>query len=254
MIGMKITLLGTGTSLPDTKRVQSGILIEQGDKSFLFDIGSGVLHRFVETGTDVKSLDSVFISHFHIDHSSDFMTLYQTLWLSAYDKTLHLYAPPPAREWFRTLNEVVFPYLRGKVNVEVTELRERDTVKTGLFTVLCRKTLHGTVDSRAFRVEQGGRSLVISGDTAPCKEVIELATGADVLIHECNWLDGRHTEGVHTSPSQLADVVKKAQPKKLILVHVFPEVVFNIDKVIATVSAGQGTEVVLGEDMMTFNL
>jgi ribonuclease BN (tRNA processing enzyme) len=251
---MRVTLLGTGTSLPDIKRVQSGILVEQSDKSFLFDIGSGVLHRFVETGTDVKSLDSVFISHFHIDHSSDFMTLYQTLWLSAFDKTLRLYAPPPAREWFRSLNEAIFPYLRGKVNVEITELKERDVIKTGLLTVLCRKTLHGTMDSRAFRVEHGGRSLVISGDTAPCKEVIELATGADVLIHECNWLDGRHTEGVHTSPSQLAEVVKKAQPKKLILVHVFPEVVFNIDKVISTVNADQGTEVVLGEDMMTFNL
>lgn len=247
-------MLGTGTSLPDTKRVQSGILVEQGDRSFLFDIGSGVLHRFVETGTDVKTLDSVFISHLHVDHSSDFIALYQTLWLSAFDKILHLYAPPPAREWFRMLNEVIYPYLRGKVNVEVTELKERDIVKTGLLTVMCRKTQHGIMDSRAFRVEQGGRSVVISGDTAPCKEVIELATGADILIHECNWLDGRHSEGVHTSPSQLAEVVRKARPKKLIIVHAFPEVVFNIQKVISTIGADQGTEVVLGEDMMTMVL
>lgn len=247
-------MLGTGTSLPDPRRVQSGILVEQNEKSFLFDIGSGVLHRLVETGTDLKSLDGVFISHFHVDHSSDFMTLYQTLWLSAFDKTLHLYAPPPAREWFRTFNEAIFPYLRGKVNVEVTELKERDTVKAGLLTVLCRKTQHGSADSRAFRLEHGGRSLVISGDTAPCKEVIELATGADVLIHECNWLDGKHTEGVHTSPSQLAEVIRKARPKKVIVVHAFPEVVFNIEKVMSTIGLGQGTDVVLGEDMMTLNL
>jgi len=251
---MRITLLGTGTSLPDPERVQSGILVEDVDKSFLFDIGSGILHRLVQTGIDLKSLDSVFISHFHIDHSSDFMTLYQTLWLSAFDKTLHLYAPPPAREWFRTLSEVVFPYLRGKVNVEVTELRERDSVKAGLVTVICRKTLHGTMDARAFRLEQAGRSLVISGDTAPCREVIELATGADVLVHECNWLDGKHMKDVHTSPTQLAELVKQARPKKLVLVHVFPEVVLNIEKVMSTIKSDVVTEVVLGEDMMTFNL
>ena len=125
---MKVTLLGTGTSFPDPNRVQSGILVEAENKTFLLDVGSGVLHRLIQTGIDLKTLDSVFISHFHIDHCSDFLTLCQSLWLAGYDKTLELYAPPTMREWSRGVREIGFPYLREKVLVREVMLDENHVV------------------------------------------------------------------------------------------------------------------------------
>ncbi|MFW9982389.1 MAG: MBL fold metallo-hydrolase [Candidatus Thorarchaeota archaeon] len=251
---MRIVLLGTGTSYPDSQRVQSGILVEYNESRVLFDVGSGVLHRLAQREIDLKTLDAVFLSHFHIDHCSDFLTLIQSLWLSSYDRTLKLYAPPFIREWSRGVNDVAFKYLREKIAIETTVLKEDLVVHQGEIVVTNSPTIHGSMDTRAFRIEHEGQILVISSDTAPCREIIELAKGCDVLVHECNWLDGPHPEGVHTSPSELAQVAEKTNPGKLILTHVSPDVVANQKKVVEIVKRRTDAEVFIGEDHMVLDI
>ncbi|MFW9786990.1 MAG: MBL fold metallo-hydrolase [Candidatus Thorarchaeota archaeon] len=246
--------MGTGTSVPDPNRVQSGILVEDGNNRILLDIGSGVLHRLTQLEIDIKTLNAVFISHFHIDHCSDFLPLYQSLWLSGYDKTLKLFAPPTVREWSRGVNDIAFKYLRDKIGIETTALQENQVIPIGNLTIVSSPTLHSKYDTRAFKVEYNGKSLTFSSDTSPCREVIDLAKGTDVLVHECNWLDGPHPEGVHTSPSELANIVEEADPSKLVMTHVSPEVVAKKNKVIDIISRRTNAEVVMGEDMMVLEL
>jgi len=246
--------LGTGTSHPDSERVQSGILVENSDYKILLDIGSGVLHRLTQLNLDIRSIDSVFISHFHIDHCSDFLPLCQSLWLSGYEKTLNLFAPPTVRDWSRGLFDISFNYLREKILIDTTLLSEYHVVPLGDFVITVSPTLHGNYDTRAFRIEYGGKSMTYTSDTAPCRDVIELAKGTDVLIHECNWLDGVHPEGVHTSPSEIAKIAEEINPSKIILTHVSPEVVANQKKVIEIVGRRTTAEVILGEDLMTFDI
>ncbi len=251
---MKAVLLGTGTSYPDPERVQSGILIEDGDHRILLDIGSGVLQRLTQLQIDIKTIDSVFISHFHIDHCADFLPLCQSLWLSGYDRTLRLLAPPTVREWSRGIHDIAFKYLRDKIQIQTTVLDENHIFPVGDLTVIASPTLHGNYDTRAFRVEHRGKSLTYSSDTAPCRDIIDLAKGTDVLVHEWNWLDGAHPEGIHTSPSELAQIVEEINPSKIVLTHVSPEVVAIKDKVIEIVSRRTNAEVVLGEDLMVIDL
>lgn len=254
MVIMKATLLGTGTSYPDPTRVQSGILIEAGEQRVLFDVGSGVLHRLTQLEIDLKTLDSVFLSHFHIDHCSDFQTLCQSLWLSEYDRPLKLFAPPMVREWSRGVHDVAFTYLRDKLLIETTILEENFVLHQGNLVVTNTQTNHSSMDTRAFRIEHEGRSLVISSDTAPSRKIIELAKDCDVLVHECSWLDGPHPDGVHTSPSELAQIVEEANPGKLILTHVSPEVVANREKVVEIVKKRTDAEVIFGEDLMVLEV
>lgn len=254
MIEMKAVLLGTGTSQPDPQRVQSGILIEDGDHRILLDIGSGVLHRLTQLGIDIKTIDSVFISHFHIDHCSDFLTLCQSLWLSGYDRPLSLFAPPTVREWSRGVYDVAFKYLRDKILIQTTVLDENHVIPVGNLTVIAGPTLHGNYDTRAFRVEHGEKTLTYSSDTAPCRDIIDLAKGTDILVHECNWLDGPHPEGIHTSPTELAQIAEEINPSKIVLTHISPEVVANKDKVIEIVSRRTNAEVIFGEDLMGLDL
>ena len=254
MIFMKVTLLGTGTSFPDRTRVQSGILIEVDDYKILLDVGSGILQRLNHSNVDINCISAVFISHFHIDHCSDFHTLVQSLWLSGYKDTLEVFGSPAYREWARGTNEIAFPYLLTKIPINYKGLAENEAIQHKSLTVSVCPTLHGSMDGRAFRVEHDGKSVVFSSDTAPCPEVINLAKGCDILIHECNWLDGIHPEGVHTSPSELRDIVEQVQPKKVILNHVSPEVVNQTDKVISTIVRRTDAEVVMGEDLMSFEL
>ncbi len=247
-------MLGTGTSYPDPDRVQSGILIEMADESILFDIGAGVFHRLTQLNVDLSSISSIFISHFHIDHCSDFLMLCQNLWLSGHDKPLNIYGPPSIIEWYRGLFDIAFTYARDRLIINVAVLKEHEAVQVGEATISNAPTVHGNMETRALKIEWRDRSFVYSSDTAPCCDVIDLAKGADVLVHECNWLDGPNPEGVHTTPSELARIVEEASPKKLVLTHVSPEVVDKKDKVLEIISRRTNAEVVMGEDLMSFEI
>jgi len=247
-------LLGTGTSLPDPDRVQTGILVDVENFTALFDIGSGILHRLTQTGKDLTQLDAVFISHFHIDHCSDFLPLCQCLWLLGYDRPLKVYAPPTMKEWARGIFEVAFPYLREKIQVDMQYLQENDAIQAGPLSVSTCPTFHGKTETRAFRIEHNGKSILISGDTAPCREIVELGKGVDILIHECNWLDGSTPTGIHTTPSELTSIVEEIAPKKVVLVHTSPEVVKDKERVLNMVSRRTDAEVILGEDLMVLEL
>ena len=249
---MKITLLGTGTSFPDPKRVQSGILVETDDVAILLDVGSGILQRLTHLKYDITKLDAIFISHFHIDHCSDFLALCQSLWLAGYDRVLQVYAPPNLREWSRGLRDIAFPYLLEKIGTEMHPLKENDLIYVGALSIATCPTLHGTMQTRAFKVEEEGFSFVFSSDTAPCPDVISLAKETNILIHECNWLDGKHPEGVHTSPSELAQVAEITMPSKVVLNHVSPEVVANSKKALDTVRRRTKADVTIGEDLTVF--
>ncbi|TFG94093.1 MBL fold metallo-hydrolase [Candidatus Thorarchaeota archaeon] len=251
---MKVTMLGTGTSYPDSDRVQSGILIEIDGKRILFDIGAGVYHRLIQLGVDLKSISTIFITHFHIDHCSDFLMLCQNLWLDGHDKPLNIYGPPAIKQWYRGLFDIAFPYARDRLMINVAVLKDHEAVHVGEASISNVPTVHGTMETRALRLEWRGLSLVYSSDTAPCREVIDLAKGADVLIHECNWLDGPNPEGVHTTPSQLAEIIEEAVPKKVVLTHVSPDVVSKKEKVLEIVSRRTNAEVVMGEDLMYFEV
>ncbi|MBS3794529.1 MAG: MBL fold metallo-hydrolase [Candidatus Thorarchaeota archaeon] len=251
---MHVTVLGTGTSYPDPDRVQSGVLVESGDFKILLDVGSGILHRLTQTKIDLTDLSAVFFTHFHIDHCSDFLPLYQTLWLEEYQETLEIYGSADIHEWLKGINEVSFPYLLDRISTEVNELAEHDKVDFGEVKVEAHPTCHSDQDSRAFKVTNEDASLVYTGDTSVCEEVIEMAKDVDVLIHECNWLDGDHREGVHTSPSELNKVVSDAGPVKVILVHVSPPVVREQDSVVEIVGRSNSAEVVIGEDLVEINL
>jgi len=68
-----------------------------------------------------------------------------------------------------------------------------------------------------------GRKMIYTGDTRPCKEVEELASGADLLIHESMFSheDLENTkDAAHSTTKQAAEVAMKAGVKKLCLIHI----------------------------------
>jgi len=251
---MRITLLGTGTSLPDNERVQSGILVEAGHQLLLLDIGSGVLHRLTQLRAPISQISEVFISHFHIDHCSDFMSMCQTMWLSGFNSTLQVHGPPHITDWFRCLQDVQFPYLKDKIRVQVNPLGESAVIKLDDGAVRACSSAHGTTDARAFRIEHEGRAAFFSSDTAPSKRVAELAKGADVMIHECNWLDGEHPTGVHTSPSELAAVAAECAPSKVVLTHLGPEVISHSREVVRIVGRETDAKIIVGRDLLRIDI
>jgi ribonuclease BN (tRNA processing enzyme) len=251
---MKIRLLGTGTSYPDSERVQSGILIEQGERRVLFDIGSGVLHRLTQTGVNLDTINSIFISHFHIDHCSDFLAFCQSVWLSGSKRSIDVYGPPFLNEWINSLHEQTFPYLREKVIIRPHILEKNKDVVLDDLLISNIPAVHGTMESRAFRVQANGKTVIFSSDTAPFQDFNSFSQNATVLIHECNWLDGLHPSGVHTSPSELANIVEETRPANVILTHLSPEVVEREKDVVETIKGNHEISVCLGRDLMLLEI
>lgn len=84
------------------------------------------------------------------------------------------------------------------------------------------------VDSGVVRPEdvlgesRPGRSIVLTGDTRPCRSVIEAARGADLLVHDSTFTEdeaerARHT--MHSTAAEAARVAKEADVKLLALTH-----------------------------------
>jgi ribonuclease Z len=76
-----------------------------------------------------------------------------------------------------------------------------------------------------------GRRVVYTGDTRPSKKIVSLATGANVLIHDCT-LDSSHSELAarfgHSTAAEAAGVAKQAKVGTLFLVHMSPRYEDNL--------------------------
>lgn len=85
------------------------------------------------------------------------------------------------------------------------------------------------VDGRVIRPEEvvgeprPGRMVVYTGDTRPTPETIQVAMGADLLIHEATFSEeeaGRAFETFHSTARGAAILASEAQVQRLLLTHV----------------------------------
>ena len=70
---ISVTILGSGTCVPSLKRSSCSVLIKIKDKALLFDSGAGTMRRLLEVNTEIYDVSFVFYSHFHPDHTGEFV-------------------------------------------------------------------------------------------------------------------------------------------------------------------------------------
>ncbi|WP_321431138.1 MBL fold metallo-hydrolase [uncultured Methanolobus sp.] len=251
---MEITFLGTGTGIPQDSRVQSGVLLDTGVNLLLFDCGCGVLGRIYQSRHDHKAIDAIVLTHLHLDHVGDVLALIKANWLVG--KTdMRIYGPQGTQEWFeKTLD--VYDYLRDRFTVDITELSPGDEfVPKGTegdcnCTLSCAKTVH-TENSLAYRIESSGKTVVYTGDTEPCEEVMELAEGADVLIHECSFPLGFPMTN-HTTPDMLTLMMEEhpLTACRLYLTHLYPHMQGHYREATDHIKKYYNGEVMIAKDLV----
>jgi ribonuclease Z len=100
-----------------------------------------------------------------------------------------------------------------------------------------------------------GRKIVYTGDTRPSEYIVELARGADVLIHDCTLADElaeKAAENSHSTPSEAAEVAKRAGVKQLVLIHISPR--YEDDSVLLEQAKKIFPNTVVAHDLMELEI
>jgi len=251
---MEITFLGTGVAIPQKGRVQSGVLVRLEEKPLLIDCGSGVLSRFPDAGVSHTEVDTVLLSHLHLDHVADLIPLVKANWLRG--KTdMRVYGPEGTDDWFSQVLGA-YEYFQDDVDVDVIELSPGKEFTPEGFDceITCAAALH-SVPTLGYRITGEAGEIVYSGDTEPCRDIMDLAVEADLLIHECSFPAGTKVTN-HTTPGTLAEMLEdyNSEIGSICLTHFYPEMRGHEKEAVHRLRDYVEGEVILAEDLMRLEL
>ena len=245
MDDLRVTLLGTGSPIPDPDRAGPSSLVRSATTSVLVDAGRGVLMRLAGAGVAAATLDAVLLTHLHSDHLCDLNDVITTAWVTSMTpRELHVYGPPRTSEVVDGMVAMLAPDISYRLahhedlsaapNVIVHELEPGDSFEVGDLLVLVGRTDHRPVEPTVgYRVELAGRSIVLGGDGIPCDSLDELCREADVyvqtvvrddLIRDVPLQRFVDILDYHSSVADAARTAARAGARKLVLTHQVPAV------------------------------
>jgi ribonuclease BN (tRNA processing enzyme) len=223
---MRLTILGTGTARPAADTPQSGVLVQAGDTTVLFDIGSGIASQ-VEQRMNAADLSALFVGHFHADHWIDIGPLrYRFPWGEAAPRPLPLFIPPGGREKLRHLAEAMVERPTFfEPAYAITEYETDQRFEIGSMTVVPHAVGHYVPAYSMEITGPDGERVVYAGDMGPSEMVVELARGADLLILEATLESGSTDDARrgHIDTSEAIDHVRRSGVRQGILVHYHSE-------------------------------
>jgi len=244
-MSLKVTLLGTGVGIPQPGRSQAAILIEN-EKPLLLDCGAGTLLRLDQAGVNIEALDTVVLTHLHLDHVSDLLALANARYLSQLPR-LEIYGPEGTEIYFKIVRSA-YPNLE-KMEVMVHEVRPMDSFSLKGCDIFAEEARH-SITALAYRIEAEEKVVVYSGDTEPSSRVASLADGADLLIHECSFPEPFDVTN-HSTPRKLGRVLRNVNIKHVVLTHLYPQAQGYEEEMAEKVGELGQVPVVTGWDMMT---
>lgn len=245
---MKLTILGSGTSVP-SHRMAPAYLVQAPGVTLLLDCGSGCTHSLARREVGLHTLTGILLTHLHLDHTGDLAPL-----LFALANPLHPRRGADLPVWGPEGTAAFLAQLRGlygrwveprEAEVRPRDLQGGDTLSLGPLTIRAYAVEHSG-HCLAYRVAgQGGGGICVSGDTGPCDGLTAAARGAELLVCECAVLEHEQPEG-HMRASDVGRTAAAAGCRRVVLTHLYPHVVRS--RPVETVRQHFDGEVELAED------
>ena len=277
----KLILLGTGTPNADPERSGPSLAIVVGDTSYIVDFGPGVVRRAASLsqnrGASLEALNPdnlkiAFLTHLHSDHTAGYADLILTPWVLGRSEPLKVFGPKGLKRMTEKIvdayNEDISYRIQGLEpanengwKVKVKEIDEGLIYTDDRVQVTAFKINHGTWEHAfGYKFVTPDKTIIISGDTAPSKKLIEMTRGADILVHEVYSQAGfdqrtevwkKYHASHHTSTFELGEIVKKTKPGLLVLHHILFWGSAE-DELLDEISQGYDGLVSVGSDMMIY--
>lgn len=247
---MKVTLLGTGSPIPDALRAGPCTLVQAGGENVMVDCGRGALMRLMAAGVFPGMVSTLLVTHLHSDHITDLNDLVTSRWvMMPVNVPLRVIGPPGTRAVVdATLQMLALDQqyrhdhhddlrANGPLTVNVEEVGPGDVFTIGAVSGSVHETDHRPVKpSIGFRLEHDGRVVALAGDTVPCAGVDEMCRNADVYVQTViredlvaaladalpNGQRMRDILDYHSTPEQAAQMAARAGVKNLMLTHYVP--------------------------------
>lgn len=273
----ELAVVGSGGPRGFGRAASSYVVFVDGAPRILVDVGPGAFVRLGQMNLDFGALDTVLLTHLHVDHAGDLPGFVKSRDLS-YNRplTFRIFGPEGAGDYPSTTAFIdrlfgakgAFAYLRNFRNdlgFAVTDLPVqasapiREVLREGDLHITSIAVQHGDAPALAFRIEHAGHAVVFSGDLASKNDnLTRLAIGADLLVYDTSVLDPPNDPPVlydlHTAPRRIGEVATAAQVRSLVLSHLTPDVEHAPDDVLASVRSTFKGQVRFAADCLRIDL
>jgi ribonuclease Z len=255
---------GTGSPLPDRQRAGPCFAVIAGGRIFVFDAGEGASETLALMGVSPGDVEAVYLTHLHSDHFDGLAAVALQHWaMASATEPLTVIGPTGVSRVAAGLNEAyaidhgyrtahhgpeIMPPTGGGLRAQDFAVPAEDGQMIvlrdeGGLRILAFRVDHAPTDAVGYRIEYGGRSIVVSGDTSRSNSLTLAAQGADLLVHEAisPRLDrimhdasnaaGRENVGeiftdildYHTTPQDAGRVAHEAGVGALAITHFLPQ-------------------------------
>lgn len=224
---MKLTVLGSGSTVPNQRRTSSAYWLETSGGNLLLDCSASAPSRMAACGVDWPNIDSIWISHFHMDHCGGLAPMLagtkHAEQMRSRTKPLSVFGPAGLHDLIDRMSDIHnYRLLKQVFPVEVTEIAELEKfeILPGVEAV-AMKTLH-TDESHAIHIRDGKTTFVYSADTGFDKRLSAFGRNVDLMILECAFVKDKPVEK-HLELAEAMFLIRKAKPKRAMLTHFYPE-------------------------------
>lgn len=271
---LEVVVLGSGGPRPFGRAASSYIVEVDGVPRILVDAGPGAFERIGELQLDLQKVDTVLLTHLHIDHSGDLAAFFNARALTSDGPIAYRVFGPDGAGLFPKTSRFVdllvgsggaFAYQKTFGANETFSVRDLaihlDSARTKIvdedgLQIEEIATHHDDCPAIAYRISYQGVSVVFSGDmdASALPNLVRLAKDADLLIFNCAVLDppGSPSQlyALHTPPKKIGEAARDAHAKSLLLSHLAPDVEDQKEAVTKSIRAAYAGAIAFATDRL----